>query len=91
MYELRLGVQEVYKHYEVHVFTYSKSHKMNRIQAKAAFLHNVSTLFKNSSTTLADTLTGFQCPEDEDSYVGDIKVTEGIQLDRDAIRPNTAK
>ena len=45
MYELRLGVQIVYKHVEVHVFTYRKSHNMNRKQAKAAFLHNTSTLF----------------------------------------------
>ena len=32
-----------------------------------------------------------QCPEDDDRYISDFAVSEGIQLDKDAIRPNPAK
>ena len=32
-----------------------------------------------------------QCPEDEDRYVHNFSVREGVELDKDAIRPNAAK
>jgi hypothetical protein len=58
-------------------------------QVMAGFLHNTSTP-GNSRLRLADTLTGVKVPSMR-TVVSDFNVSEGVQLDKDAIRHKPAK
>jgi hypothetical protein len=89
--EVRLAVQKGYKVTEVYeVYEYEITQHDLQSRSGGLFVDYINTFLK-----LKAEASGFQTwvrtPEDEESYIKTFYGSEGVQLDRDAIRPNAAK
>ena len=76
---------EIFEEYEYAVKQYNPQTGQGRL-----FVEYVDTFFK-LKTEASGYPDWVQTPEDEDRYISNFHVSEGIRLDKEAIRPNAAK
>ena len=89
--EVRMAVQKGYKFVEIiEVYEYTVTQYDPRTGKGGLFVEYIDTFFK-----LKTEASGYpdcvRTPEDEDSYNANFFASEGIRLDKEAIRPNAAK
>jgi hypothetical protein len=89
--EIRLAVQHGYEVVEVHeVYGYQVTTYDTQTSDGGIFAQYINTFLK-LKTEASRYPNWVQCPAEEDRYISDFQVSEGILLDRDNIGPNPAK
>jgi len=89
--EIRLAVEKGYRLIEVYeVYGYEVTQYDPATGRGGLFVEYINTFLKlKAEASLYPSWV--RTPEDEDSYINMFKASEGILLDRNAIRPNAAK
>ena len=89
--EVRLAVQKGYEVIEIfEVNEYAVMQYDPQTGQGGLFVEYVDTFIK-LKTEARGYRDWFQTPEDEDHYISNFHASEGIRLDKEAIRPNAAK
>jgi hypothetical protein len=91
MDEVRLAVQKGYKVTEVYeVYEYETTQCVPQSRDGGLFVDYINTFLKLKAEA-SGFPTWVRTREDEESYIKAFYESEGVQLDRDTIRPNAAK
>ena len=89
--EIRLAVQKIYRLIEVfEVYEYRVTQNDPTTGLGGLFVEYINTILKLKPEA-SGCPSCFRTPEDEESYINMFKASEGILLDRNAIRSNAAK
>jgi hypothetical protein len=89
--EVRLAVQKGYKVIEIYeVYEYKVTQYDPQIHEGGVFVDYINTFLKLNA--VANGYTNWvQSPEDKDRYIQNFNASEGILLDKDALRSNASK
>ena len=89
--EVRLAVQKGYEIIEIfEVYEYAVTQYDPQTGQGGLFVEYVDTFLK-LKTEASGYPDWVRTPEDEDRYISNFQASEGIRLDKEAIRPNAAK
>ena len=84
-------MQKIYEVIEIlEVYEYSVTQYDLQTGQGGPFVEYVDTFFK-LKTDVSGYTDWVRTPEDEDRYVSNFQASEGIRLEKEAIRPNAAK